>query len=395
MTLRLHTLAAFTLLSGQALLLGCQPVSPAAADPEVAPTTAASERVEPPTTLTKPAEEHCGMPLDLPDADWPRTLEPNSAEEPSAFVAGSTTIAVLPDTQYYVDCRSPHVKKQAEWLASQRTARNVRAALQLGDLTENNWRDEWKFLKESLAPLSPSVPLLLATGNHDHGDNGTCNSRSTFFDEFFGVDFARPSGLLETLSPTSVENAFYEIALDQVKIGVLTLEWSPRADAVAWANRILAKYPKHRSIVVTHTYRSHDDSRSNYAAKGDAQKWNPLIYDTAKTPDANTPHDGEMLWQGLIRKHANVFLVLNGHVLVDGTAQLTSRGDAGQTIHQMLSNYQMLDEGGLGYLRLLELLPDGKTLRVKTYSPSLNRFATAADQTFSLTVHPPLWPTKK
>ena len=128
----------------------------------------------------------------------------------------------------------------------------------------------------------------------------------------------------------------------------------------------------------------------SFAGKRDSQDWNPLVYRTAEAEPKEGAYDGEMLWNELIRKHQGIFLVLSGHVLNDGEGALTSVGDHGNLVHQMLSNYQMLDEGGLGYLRLLELRPDGRTLRVKTYSPSLDLFATDPAQDFRLEINPPL-----
>src|SRR5689334_16754951 len=46
-------------------------------------------------------EKPCGMPKSLPKPDWPKKLEPTTATEPDPIVAGTATIAVLPDTQYY------------------------------------------------------------------------------------------------------------------------------------------------------------------------------------------------------------------------------------------------------------------------------------------------------
>jgi hypothetical protein len=50
----------------------------------------------------------------------------------------------------------------------------------------------------------------------------------------------------------------------------------------------------------------------------------------------------------------------------------------------------MLDEGGLGYLRLLEFDAAGENLTMRTYSPSLDQTATAKDQSFTLPLVPPL-----
>ncbi len=50
-------------------------------------------------------------------------------------------------------------------------------------------------------------------------------------------------------------------------------------------------------------------------------------------------------------------------------ARLTSTRPGGTTVHQILANYQMLPEGGGGYLRLLRLWPDARVIHVSTYSP--------------------------
>jgi hypothetical protein len=340
-----------------------------------------------------PPVEPCGKPASLPKPDWPKKLEPTTPTEPSAFVPGTATIAVFPDTQYYASCRSPHLRKQVEWVTAERAGRNIRAVVTLGDLTDHNTKAEWDFFKESLKPLDPTLPFVLNLGNHDYGDGGTANNRNTFFGEYFDGSFVeRSKSLVETMEPNKLENAFYSIDLGKVSVGVLVLEWSPRAKTVEWADKVLAKHPKHRIMMSTHAYLYSDSTRYDYQKKGGTQEWNPLAYATNKGSEAAAGnHDGEMLWDNLLKKYPGVFLTINGHVLNNGTGLLTSKGDKGNTVHQMLVNYQMLDEGGLGYLRLLEFLPDGKTMRVKTYSPSLNAYATAKDQDFSLTIDPPMW----
>ena len=87
--------------------------------------------------------------------------------------------------------------------------------------------------------------------------------------------------------------------------------------------------------------------------------------------------------QALVRRH-RFAMTLNGHVLGDGTGYLASVDDHGRVVHQMLANYQMREVGGEGYLRLLELLPDGRTMHVRTYSPLLDRYLVDPDQQFTI-----------
>jgi len=300
---------------------------------------------------------------------------------------------MLPDVQYYTKCRLPHLGTQARWLAAQSIARNIRAALFMVDLTEHNVPGEWEFLRDELDTGAWQVPMLLATGNHDHGRNGHTQRRGTLFTHYFqqppGIALAT---LAETRSGFDIENAYYRIPLARVTLGVLVLEWAPRSSTVAWANRVLSRYAHDRVIVVTHAYLYDDSTRYDWHTRHTAQRWNPLWYDMDWLEQLyDREYDGEMLWNALVRRHPGVFLVLCGHVGGSGTGLLASRGDAGNLVQQVLGNFQTLDEGGLGYLRLLEIQPDGRSMRMKTYSPSLDRFAIAGSQQGVLPIEPALW----
>lgn len=353
----------------------------------------------------------CGLPAQLLQRGWPRELSPTQSGVKQVGVESSDAalpkpafrVGVIPDTQYYTLCRNQHFATQAKWLATQADQLALKAAIHLGDITESNTAEEWAFAKDALAPLRERVPTFLATGNHDYGDGGTANRRHTLFAEYFAKAPApTKQAVAETLEPNNLENAYYRIQIPQgelakakgpLTLGVLVLEWSPRGATVEWANRVLTKYPKDRVVFVTHAYLYYDSTRYDWASKGQSQEWNPHAYGDHHAADKEPADvfDGEKLWNALVSKHKGIFLTLNGHVLGDGTGLLTSRGAAGNLVHQVLANYQMLNEGGLGYLRLLEFEPSGKTLRVRTYSPSFDLWATAPDQQFDLTIDPPLW----
>lgn len=343
----------------------------------------------------------CGLPNDIREADWPRTLPLTEPDEPPLPEEGTFTVAVLPDTQYYASCNELHFPEQGRWLAAQIERRNLVAAIQLGDLTEHNSPEEWEYVSRSLSPLFDTLPLFLATGNHDYGTLGKSDVRKTLFPDYFGAPKkgTKPH-VAEMMEPDSVENAYYRVPLAGFTLGVLVLEWSPRTKTVKWARQAALKYPKDRKIFVTHAYMYYDDTRYDFNKKGEEQSWNPLSYGTARvnkdepySEENRAPegaYDGEMLWQELLIDMPGLFLTLNGHVLGDGTGLLTSQSKSGGLVHQVLVNYQMLDEGGLGYLRLLTFNKAGTELRMVTYSPSLNRSAVAADQRFVLQLVPPL-----
>jgi len=75
-------------------------------------------------------------------------------------------------------------------------------------------------------------------------------------------------------------------------------------------------------------------------------------------------------------------LVFSGHYV--GAARVTGIGNSGNKVFQLLSNYQGMDEGGKGYLRLVKFDPSYNKVSVKTYSPYLNSYLDDDDNEFEL-----------
>ncbi len=88
------------------------------------------------------------------------------------------------------------------------------------------------------------------------------------------------------------------------------------------------------------------------------------------------------MWQKLIRKQPNIFLVVSGHVL--GVGMQTSVNDAGGKVLEMLTDYQGLPNGGDGWLRTLKFAPGENKIHVMTYSPLLDKYNDNAKEAFSL-----------
>jgi hypothetical protein len=311
------------------------------------------------------------------------------------------TLVVLPDTQYYSGCRSRHLADQVAFVVSELEARNIQLVLTVGDLTDHNTDGEWAFFHDAVEPLLDRVPLVLTTGNHDHGAGGGAWTRGSGLVRAFGQPPAKSRAVLWGTPPDgNWENAYYRLPLGKSTLGVLTLEWSPRQSVVDWAADVLGRFPTDRVVFSTHAYLYHDDTRYDWLRFGPAQEWNPRSYGTARLDptkaigDGNwSPegaYDGEMLWQTLLRSRPGLVLTVNGHVLVDGEGYLASRGDQGNLVHQMLVNFQMLKDGGSGFLRLLEIDPSGHSFRVLTYSPTLDASATGPREQFELSIEPPL-----
>ncbi|WAS91180.1 metallophosphoesterase [Nannocystis punicea] len=317
-----------------------------------------------------------------PEGPEPPEPEPDLPPGPPPlplFVEGSTTFVVLPDTQYY-SLRFPGVfNSQTKWIARNAVDRNIAYAFHLGDLVQYNKESEWKRASAAMAELDGIVPYGVVPGNHDYGPSGDASTRETLLNQWFSFDDAElmPS-FGGSYEPGKLDNTFHLFDAGGHSWVALLLEWGPRDGVVEWANDVMGLYPERLGILVTHAYLNHDDRRYDHTDDAHSQAYNPHHYDTM-----GGVNDGEELWQKLVRQHRFV-LTLNGHVLGDGAGYLASVNDHGQVVHQMLSNYQHRPMGGEGFLRLLELEPDGRTMHVRTYSPWYDEYLTAADQNFTI-----------
>ncbi|MCE9613815.1 MAG: glycoside hydrolase family 88 protein [Lentisphaerae bacterium] len=312
-------------------------------------------------------------------AQEPAAVDDGPAAEPLPFVAGSVTLAVLPDTQYYTMEKMSSGKSfqdrftaQTEWLAEQREARNIAYVLHLGDVTENDFPDQWAVARAAFDRIEGVIPYLILPGNHDY--TYTSSGRTTRLNDSFSFDRTSqwPSfgGAFET---GRLDNTYHRLRIHDRDWIVLGLECSPRRAVLDWANQVLAENRDRLAIVVTHAYLDTQNRRLGEGVAAD---------DDAAGPDTYT--SGEYLWQNLLRRHANVMFLLCGHK--PGEGYRADTGDHGNTVHQILADYQARPGGGNAYLRLLEFLPDGKTVQVKTYSPYRQRHKTDPANQFTITL---------
>jgi len=317
--------------------------------------------------------------------------QPARPPQAAPFVPGSWTLVVLPDTQIYSESYPELFKDQTRWIVANKDRYNIKYVLHLGDIVNVPMATiQWTNAKAAMSIMDGAVPYAFVTGNHDHGLTGVASDRSTIVNNYFPVsNYTSWPTFGGTMQSNRIENSYHLFSAGGVDWLILALEWGPRNGAVAWANQIVTNYPNRKVIMLTHAYTYFDDTRYDWAAKGAAQTWSPYSYGTASDPDGT--NDGEDLWRKLVKIHPNFVMVFNGHVLNDGLGRLSSTNDFGQVVHQMLVNYQMKALGGEAYLRLVEFLPDGKTVQVKAYSPLYGTYKTDGQNQFTLTLQPPLF----
>jgi 3',5'-cyclic AMP phosphodiesterase CpdA len=305
---------------------------------------------------------------------------PAAADSPPG-IEGGTTLVVLPDTEVYAQKRPATFEAQTRWITENAAARRIACVLHVGDIVHDDVDEQWRVARRCFQMLDGKTPYALVPGNHDYSDA----QRTTRINDYFKVqDFRKWPTFGGTFAEGRIENSFHLVRLGDRDWIILALEFGPRDEVVAWANKILEAHPDRLGILLTHAYLFRDNARFDHTT-GKKQRASPHEWG----------NDGEQLWQKLVRRHAGMRLVFSGHVATGGTGHLASTGDHGNTVHQIMADYENMRGGGSGYLRLVEFHPDGHTVQVRTYSPLSRRSLTDDANQFGFSLGPDLAPKAK
>jgi len=269
----------------------------------------------------------------------------SAAAEPADF-----TVVLLPDTQLYAESHPETYVAQTEWIKRRAAADRIKFVIHLGDIVQNvDAEAEWKNADRAHRVLDRAVPYSVLPGNHDGGPGNTA-----LYNKYFGpARFQKCPWYGPHLGEKNDNNACrFEAA--GMKFLVLSLEHNPTKKTLDWANQVVARHKDRRVIVATHCY------------------MRPGRRDKI----------GDRLWNDLVRKNDNVFMVVSGHVL--GWEHLTSTNDAGRPVHEILSDYQGLPNGGDGWLQTLRFVPERNQIQVRAYSPTLDKVNKDPKHTYTL-----------
>lgn len=309
----------------------------------------------------------------------------NVYTKPALSDSASWSMVLFPDVQTYVkfDYNQPILDLMVRWVLNSADDLNTRLVMCTGDLVEQNDLFnpdgkhvnqpsilQWKAVSRAFGMLDGRLPYILTTGNHDYGILSAEN-RETHFNEYFPADknflntkLLRDVGVDVHGKPT-LANATYEFASPHWrKFLILVLEFAPRDETIEWAKQVISKdkYKNHTVILLTHSYMGSDNkhiAHEKYKLEG--------------------PNYGEAIWQKLVQPSKNIRMVIAGHIgkANDPKGHIAFKVDtnaAGKKVTQMVFNAQALGggwhgNGGDGWLRLLEFLPDGNRVMVRTFSP--------------------------
>ena len=237
-------------------------------------------------------------------------------------------------------------------------------------------REQWEACSQLMKRLDGRIPYILCTGNHDYGHGGsTATSRHSFFSEYFPTD-RNPQTRKHLISCNAnafgyatLENSAYEFTApepDNRKFLFITLQFAPTDADLEWAKKLVdnPRFADHIGVILTHSYLAWTGQR----LEKEKYKLNEL--------GGNT---GEGIFQKLVYPSKNIRLVISGHIAAPdkwerGISFSMDKNIAGKSVAQMAFNTQAIGggfhgNGGDGWLRLLEFMPDKKTVKARTFSP--------------------------
>ncbi len=324
--------------------------------------------------------------------------EPQIPVYPTLQDEASFSMIMVPDPQSYTKfaANQPLFDLQTAWIAQNIDRLNIKAALFTGDMVEQNGKvisapkpndyngdqtgkQQWEAVSRALARLDNRLPYVVAQGNHDIGEI-TATDRHTVMPNYIyperNILFEK---CLVSTCPNwqgvhTMENSAYEFH-DKAwgDLLVITMEFAPRDEAIAWAKELTESetYKNHKVIILVHSWLNTAGDR--YPQEGYTLR--PCNF-------------SEQVWQKLVYPSKNICLVLCGHsgeapkITTDvkstnfkpTSSYRVDKAADGRDIPQMMFNSQQGDgdwngNGGDCWLRILEFKPDGKTISVRTFSP--------------------------
>jgi hypothetical protein len=281
------------------------------------------------------------------------------------------TIALLPKTSEYIPDAAEILSSQLEFLTSRREP--VTFVSHLGGIVSDpESEEEWELAADLLKPIMRRMPTGIVIGPGDIPEEEDPSVGSELYLDSFDI----PTSLVSRQSGVS-EDGFSSYRVFDTPVGeILSLHLGVDAagETLKWAQTVIYTNRGLPTLVTTARYlnilggtpRRHTDP----ALAGDPETWDP------RSP--------EEIWQTLVWRNQQIFLVASGEGSREAVTTSRNRGE--KQVVEMLVSYENRPAGGEGFLRLLRFYPGRNELRTVTYSPFLDMYEQDPDSTFVLPV---------
>ncbi|MGH1563721.1 LamG-like jellyroll fold domain-containing protein [Mumia sp. DW29H23] len=317
-------------------------------------------------------------------------------------------IAHLTDTQYLSEGaveqeteEERSVWRQAytditQWIAENKTDRKIAFAAHTGDIIENyhnapaseayvaNARKEFEVASVAQKILEDAgVVNTVLPGNHDNL-YGVDTGEQALYNDYFGPErydaqAATPAWQAEQAEyhpwkPGDNSNNYVLFSAAGLDFAVVSLGFGVTAEETAWADEVLKQYADRNAILLTHAY-----TTPSVNPNGRGAGWS---------------YDGKRVFDSVVKKNENVFLVLSGHEHGVDIEVRRNVGKQGNHVVDLLADYQfykvtaeelgLTEVGGYtpetplqfgsSFFRMLQFDVDSSEMAVDTFSPLLENF---------------------
>ncbi|MDT9592830.1 lamin tail domain-containing protein [Nocardioides zeae] len=253
------------------------------------------------------------------------------------------------DTQYYNEEFTQHQSAIHDYVLDQREEQNIGYLFHTGDIVDD-WDQpyQWQNASPQYQRLDDAgFPYGVLAGNHDVGNRPADYS---VYSQHFGE--ARFAGNPWYGGSYKDNRGHYDlVSAGGIDFLMLYMGWDPGDEEIAWMNEVLAAHPERVAVVSLHEF---------------------LLTTGGLGPIP------QRIMDEVVATNPNVEMVLSGHYH-DAYTRIDAFDDDGdgvpdRDVHSMLFDYQGLPEGGQGFLRLMQFDNEGEQMRVRTFSPSLDRY---------------------
>lgn len=269
-----------------------------------------------------------------------------NTEEPLVN-AGQYMFVWMSDTQAYSGYAPEIYSAMTEWIVLNAGEKDIKFVFHTGDIVDHSdSEEEWKNADIAMKNIDGAVPYSILAGNHDLLEEG--DEYAAYLSHFGPDRFAGQENIQWYGEGEASAQVLHTGGRSYL---ILALGFNPDRAVINWANQVLAGHREIPAILTTHNY-LHEDGTLSTA--------------------------GRELYQEIVLKNPNVHLVLCGHnhSAEKRIAEIDDDGDGvtDRTVYQLLADYQDTPGGGNGYMRLLMVDEEKKTLQVTTYSPVLDDY---------------------
>ncbi|MCM3784603.1 S-layer homology domain-containing protein [Neobacillus mesonae] len=250
----------------------------------------------------------------------------------------------MSDTQYYSESYPDTYKSIVNWIANQKEEQKIKYVIHTGDIVDESDKEyQWIVADNNMKVLEEAnIPYGVLAGNHDVSNQfGTYDEYWKYFGAWrfedkphFGESYKNNMGHYDLISSNG--NDFI----------IVYMGWGLGQEEIDWMNEVLAKYPERKAILAFHEY---------------------LLVSGNRAPIA------DKVYEEVVLPNKNVIAALSGHYH-DAELKVDEIDDDGdgtpdRSVYQMLADYQGAEQGGLGYIRLMQFDMQNNKLHIKTYSP--------------------------